>query len=106
MGPSGTAEGQQIIRHAEGNAYHDFSRYLDDKGEVPRHKKAGVNFPAKLHKILSKPEFSHIITWMVRKDGNLLLYLFCSCAREQDVVIYIYMSISSYISSHQTYMRA
>lgn len=59
MIPSGTAEGQQI-----GNAYHDFSRYLEDKGEVPRHKKAGVNFPAKLHKILSKPEFSHIITWM------------------------------------------
>ena len=32
---------------------------------MERHKKAGKNFPAKLHSILLQPAYSNIITWMV-----------------------------------------
>lgn len=48
------------------HTYRDYSRYLQEGGKVARHKKSDTNFPAKLHEILSTPEFSHIITWMVR----------------------------------------
>ena len=47
--------------------YRDFSLYLEEnENQVERHKKAQANFPAKLHHILSDPQFSHSIVWMVR----------------------------------------
>jgi hypothetical protein len=48
------------------HTYRDFSTYLDDGGRLFKHKKCHKNFPAQLHKILSDPEHSEIITWMVR----------------------------------------
>mmetsp|Transcript_27005 Transcript_27005/g.48725 ORF Transcript_27005/g.48725 Transcript_27005/m.48725 type:complete len:542 (-) Transcript_27005:23-1648(-) len=44
--------------------YRDFSRYLQEGGDIIKHKKSGANFPAKLHLMLSEPQFSHIIVWM------------------------------------------
>ena len=49
------------------HAYHDFSRYLLEGGELVRKKKSDNNFPAKLHQMLSDPDLSHIIAWMVRE---------------------------------------
>jgi len=46
------------------HTYRDFSRYLLEGGDVVKHKKSDANFPAKLHQLLSKPQFSHIIAWM------------------------------------------
>lgn len=46
------------------HTYRDFSRYIDDGGQLIKHKKSDANFPAMLHKILSEPGHSHIITWM------------------------------------------
>ncbi|KAL3770875.1 LOW QUALITY PROTEIN: hypothetical protein ACHAW5_003963 [Stephanodiscus triporus] len=40
------------------HTYRDFSRFAVD--ELPLNKKAQSNFPAKLHRILSTPEFSHV----------------------------------------------
>ncbi len=51
------------------HTYHDYSRYIEEGGQLCRHKKSGNNFPARLHKILSEPEYSHLITWMVSVDG-------------------------------------
>lgn len=47
------------------HTYQDFSRYLEEGGQLYKHKKSGNNFPARLHKILSDAEYSHLITWMV-----------------------------------------
>ena len=47
------------------HTYHDFSHYFQEGGKPIKHKKADANFPAKLHQMLAKPQFSHIITWMV-----------------------------------------
>ena len=67
------AEGHQTAKTANGrvlnyvdHTYHNFSKFFEAGGEVFRHKKAGKNFPAMLHKILSEEtKYSHIITWMV-----------------------------------------
>jgi len=48
------------------HTYTDLSRYLQEGRKVSKPKKAGRNFPAKLHRMVSEPRFSHIITWMVR----------------------------------------
>jgi hypothetical protein len=48
------------------HTYSDFSRYIEEGGQLCKHKKSGNNFPARLHKILSDAEHSHLITWMVR----------------------------------------
>ena len=48
------------------HTYRDFSTYLDDGGRLFKHKKCHKNFPAQLHKILSDPDNSEIVTWMVR----------------------------------------
>lgn len=51
------------------NGYRDFSLYLQENGnQVERHKKAEANFPAKLHHMLSDPQFSDSIVWMVRNN--------------------------------------
>ena len=57
------------------HTYHDLSRYLQEGGIVVKHKKSSSNFPAKLHQILSEPQFSHIIVWMVRR----CVFLLCIC---------------------------
>ncbi|KAL3779535.1 hypothetical protein ACHAW5_001009 [Stephanodiscus triporus] len=48
------------------HTYRDFSRYVEEGGELPIHKKSANNFPARLHKILSEtdPNYSDIIAWM------------------------------------------
>eukprot|EP00571_Detonula_confervacea_P011564 CAMPEP_0172307574 /NCGR_PEP_ID=MMETSP1058-20130122/8402_1 /TAXON_ID=83371 /ORGANISM="Detonula confervacea, Strain CCMP 353" /LENGTH=437 /DNA_ID=CAMNT_0013019779 /DNA_START=45 /DNA_END=1358 /DNA_ORIENTATION=+ len=46
------------------HTYRDFSLYLQQGLPIIDHKKAGSNFPAKLHQMLSEPHFSHIIGWM------------------------------------------
>lgn len=46
------------------HTYRDFSRYVEDGGELIKHKKSGNNFPARLHQILSEPLYANIITWM------------------------------------------
>ncbi|KAL7538104.1 hypothetical protein ACHAXR_008289 [Thalassiosira sp. AJA248-18] len=53
-------EGRLLVDHT----YRDFSRYLEEGGRIIEHKKFGANFPAKLHIILSRPQFSGIIAWM------------------------------------------
>lgn len=47
------------------HTYRDFSLYLHEGGRVVKHKKYGANFPARLHKLLAIPEYSHAIVWMV-----------------------------------------
>ena len=49
------------------HTYHDFSHYFQEGGKPIKHKKADANFPAKLHQMLTKSQFSHIITWMVSR---------------------------------------
>lgn len=46
------------------HTYRDFSRYVEDGGELIKHKKSGNNFPARLHQILSDPAHAGAITWM------------------------------------------
>jgi len=50
------------------HTYRDFSKYAVDK-LLPPNKKAQSNFPAKLHRILSTPEFSH-----VRHVGGVVIF--------------------------------
>ncbi len=47
------------------HTYRDFSTYLEDGGKLYKHKKCHKNFPAQLHKILSDPVHSEVVTWMV-----------------------------------------
>ncbi|KAL7532361.1 hypothetical protein ACHAXR_007594 [Thalassiosira sp. AJA248-18] len=49
------------------HTYRDFSRYVEEGGTLIKHKKSGSNFPARLHGMLSEPNTSDIITWMVRQ---------------------------------------
>ena len=48
------------------HTYRDFSRFIEEGGQLIRHKKCHKNFPAKVHQMLSDSENSHIVTWMVR----------------------------------------
>lgn len=48
------------------HTYRDYSTYLQNGGQLIKHKKSDKNFPVKMHRILSNPMYSHIITWMVR----------------------------------------
>ncbi len=48
------------------HTYRDLSRYIDNGGQLIKHKKSEANFPCKLHKMLSNPSHSDAITWMVR----------------------------------------
>ncbi|EJK66076.1 hypothetical protein THAOC_13021 [Thalassiosira oceanica] len=45
-------------------AYRDYGTYLQNGGELITHKKSDRNFPVKLHRIVSDPLNSLIITWM------------------------------------------
>ena len=53
------------------HTYRDYSLYVEEGGELLRHKKSGNNFPARLHRMLSDETHSDVITWMVseQKDG-------------------------------------
>lgn len=46
------------------HTYRDFSHYIEEGGELIRHKKSHDNFPKRLHKLVSG-EHSDVITWMV-----------------------------------------
>jgi hypothetical protein len=61
-GNGGGRTASRVVDHT----YRDFSNYLQHAGQVDRHKKVEANFPAKLHQMLSDPQFSNIIVWMVR----------------------------------------
>jgi hypothetical protein len=62
--------------------YRDFSLYLEEnENQVERHKKAEANFPAKLHHILSDPQFSHSIVWMVRNKIHEFVSSFSASLR-------------------------
>lgn len=54
------AEPLRFVDHT----YHDYSRYLEQGGELIKHKKSTDNFPARLHRILSNDEHSDVICWM------------------------------------------
>ncbi len=70
------------------HTYRDFSQFSFDKPHS--NKKAPTHFPAKLHKILSTPEFSHVShdamylnqllnsIWREGESFNCLLTRFCS----------------------------
>lgn len=70
------------------HTYRDYSRVevSDDvpAGEDHRHLKGQPNFPAKLHEIMSNPEYRHIIGWMPHGrswmilDNKLLADVVCS----------------------------
>jgi hypothetical protein len=59
------------------HTYRDFSRYVEEGGELVKHKKSGNNFPARLHKILSAsdPGHSDVITWMVSAGEQMVVPL-------------------------------
>ncbi|KAL3757215.1 hypothetical protein ACHAWU_003877 [Discostella pseudostelligera] len=59
-GNGGGRTAPRVVDHT----YRDFSNYLQHAGQVDRHKKVEANFPAKLHQMLSDPQFSNIIVWM------------------------------------------
>lgn len=48
------------------HTYRDYSRYIENGGQLIKHKKSEKNFPAKVHKMISDQRHSNVITWMVR----------------------------------------
>ncbi|KAL9186011.1 hypothetical protein ACHAXT_005249 [Thalassiosira profunda] len=52
-----------MIRYVD-HTYRDYSRYVEDGGELVKHKKHNNNFPAKLHRMLSDPGNAEIIAWL------------------------------------------
>mmetsp|Transcript_32070 Transcript_32070/g.59230 ORF Transcript_32070/g.59230 Transcript_32070/m.59230 type:complete len:88 (+) Transcript_32070:233-496(+) len=64
VAPASRPRSQSRVDHT----YRDFSCYLQEGGTTAKHKKSENNFPANLHIMLSSPQFSHIITWMVRVE--------------------------------------
>lgn len=52
-----------MIRYVD-HTYRDFSCYIDDGGELVKHKKCDRNFPAKVHQMLSDERHYGAITWM------------------------------------------
>jgi hypothetical protein len=55
--PNAPSTNQAPLRRV-GHTYRDFSQFAS--GQPHLNKKASANFPAKLHKILSTPECSHV----------------------------------------------
>lgn len=53
-----------LVKYVD-HTYRDYSRYIEDGGELIRHKKSNNNFTARLHRVLSDPQNSAVITWMV-----------------------------------------
>jgi len=46
------------------HTYRDYSLYLQNGGQMIKHKKSTNNFPTRIQKILSIKEYSDVITWM------------------------------------------
>lgn len=57
---SASSESVKYVDHT----YRDYSTYIQNGGQLIKHKKSDKNFPVKMHRILSNPMYSHIITWM------------------------------------------
>lgn len=51
------------VRYVD-HTYRDYSRYIEEGGQLIKHKKCEANFPAKVHKMLSDPRHEDIVTWM------------------------------------------
>ena len=73
------------------HTYRDYSIFkpespLGNRDEFDQGKKLDSNFPAKLHAILSNPEYAHIISWMPHgrswkiMDKELLLSAVCAAS--------------------------
>jgi hypothetical protein len=69
MGQQKMSNNSTSLKYVD-HTYRDFSRYVEEGGELVKHKKSGNNFPARLHKILSAsdPGHSDVITWMVSAE--------------------------------------
>ncbi|KAL7547503.1 hypothetical protein ACHAWF_010792 [Thalassiosira exigua] len=52
-----------MVRYVD-HTYRDFSRYVQEGGDLPKHKKCDRNFPARVHQMLSDPANSRAVTWM------------------------------------------
>jgi len=81
-----TSEGRIFVDHN----YHDFSDYLGEQGNILKRKKACTTFPEKLHKMLSNPQFSHIIAWM--PHGRAFKILNKKLLMEEAAPTYFYQS--------------
>ena len=62
-------------------AYRDYGTYLQNGGELITHKKSNRNFPVKLHRIVSDPSNSLVITWMVSGLSEVAKVVFAATAR-------------------------
>mmetsp|Transcript_32826 Transcript_32826/g.73820 ORF Transcript_32826/g.73820 Transcript_32826/m.73820 type:complete len:376 (+) Transcript_32826:105-1232(+) len=58
-----SASASESVKYVD-HTYRDYSTYLQNGGQLIKHKKSDKNFPVKMHRILSNPMYSHIITWM------------------------------------------
>ena len=59
-----------LVKYVD-HTYRDYSRYIEDGGELIRHKKSNNNFTARLHRVLSDPQNSAVITWMVSDTSRV-----------------------------------
>lgn len=64
------------VRYVD-HTYRDYSTYVQDGGELVKHKKSGNNFPARLHEVVSDEANSHAIAWMVRVIWFVLSWCVC-----------------------------
>ena len=64
-----SSNSSSLIKYVD-HTYRDYSRYVEEGGELIKHKKSGNNFPARLHAMLSNEENSDAITWMVSFCNN------------------------------------
>ena len=64
------------VRYVD-HTYRDYSTYVQDGGELVKHKKSGNNFPARLHEVVSEEANSHAIAWMVRDMSCAKLMCVC-----------------------------
>ena len=69
------------------HTYRDYSRYIENGGQLIKHKKSEKNFPAKVHKMISDQRHSNVITWMVRVvNRDFHVYIFISLTEQLFVV--------------------
>ena len=91
-----------LVKYVD-HTYRDYSRYIEDGGELIRHKKSNNNFTARLHRVLSHPQNSAVITWMVSDTSCVSILLntnwFCLCGRYCYCFEWFYSSRFSYTHS-------
>ena len=73
--------GAEAYNSSAAYAYRDYSTYLLNGGELINHKKSDRNFPVKLHRIVSDPSNSLVITWMVSGLSEVAKVVFAATAR-------------------------